>query len=226
MEIYVSDSWIGMVDLHSQSLSVFEVKRSGILMVKCPPPYGQNPFTGHISLEDVYVPRQDGEYKEGRYGSQPWSSMRAHVLALGNQKDAGVFHAAQLSIEQQYETSWPIKSVSWIYGIFSNYGNSIGLPIAWLAGLAFALFVVYLIADAAVQIPGTNLANWKAIFSDGGWGQFWRALYLNPLGGMVGGTPPVEPSGVGWSIIHGGHRLISIVLIFLLLLGIRRRFRM
>jgi hypothetical protein len=232
-DLHLARSWVGRLDLTTHRFRHFQMNGGGLLLAESPPPYGANPFAGSVTFDKTYLPRKDGEYKGNLSGSQPWANMRSHLLALGNQKDAGLFHATQLAIEEQYEGWGAAKIVSWIYRICSDYGNSIARPAVLLAGSVLVFFVFYLLPGATVSGTEDTLQGWQLIFAQpGNLGQFLRAAHLsaspvlNPLGGVLGGLPAVEPSNLFMAIAHGIHRLVSIMLIFLLFLGIRRRFRM
>jgi len=82
------------------------------------------------------------------------------------------------------------------------------------------------------QTKPESCGGWmKSLCGDGIEGRIWRSLYLgfhpflHPLSGIVGGSI-VEPGTLAGYLIQTIQRLGSIILIFMFLLSVRRRFRL
>jgi hypothetical protein len=230
LKLEIDSTHIGEIDFLSGNVGSYSMTKGGLVSVGCPPPYEANPFRGPMILQNVKIRRQDGLYKGRMRGSQPWKNVAAHLADLGSLQSAGVFHSVTLSIERKYEKG-PLldRAISWCYEKFGDYGNSIARPAIWLFGLCVCLLVVYSLFDVASPSNGAVRANWtEQLFSHRLLRNGWLALQpiLNPFGAIVSTSPPVEPSNIIWYALHALYRLASLFLIFLMFLGIRRRFRL
>jgi hypothetical protein len=98
--------------------------------------------------------------------------------------------------------------------------------LSWLIYFAFDL------VSPSVILKAQSCVGWvEALCGDGAWARFWRTTYLsaqpvlNPLASIAGASVvmPGELAAYGYSIFH---RVLSLVLIFLALVAVRRRFRL
>jgi hypothetical protein len=154
------------------------------------------------------------------------------LVSLGNEWAAGVFHATEMSIRTRQDTSWLVRFIGIFYEDTCDFGNSIAKPFFWF-GVWFCLSVIiYWLLDSPSGVPNVEACRgWIESLCREGWsGRVWRSIYLgiqpmlNPLAGVVGGAPVVTPGLLAYlySIFH---RILSLVLIFLIIVAIRRRFR-
>src|SRR5205085_1636972 len=86
-----------------------------------------NPFYGDVDFVKVTISRRVN-YSSGR---QWLRNMRSKLMEKGNVEAAAIFRSAELSLARHIEP-WPNKIVSLIYELGSDFGHSIGRPLAWL----------------------------------------------------------------------------------------------
>lgn len=220
----------GVFTLRVEKNSIFNLTISGgyIWNIQCPAPYEDNPISGAVTIgKDVLFGTEkiDGAFAE----AQGYRNMRHHMLQLNNSLAANRFHAAELVVLRKTEDGWFTKFVSKSYELSSDYGNSIGRPIALLFGLAAIFTAATFQFDDPVLVGTTE--GWKTILDTPTlFGRLAKASVntlqstLNPLG-ILGYKSIVIPNN-GWFVFFSMiYNLISIVLITLTILAIRRRFR-
>lgn len=228
VDVRTTDTNIGSLDLSDFALRHFEMERGSLLNVQCPPPDGDNPFTGTVVFRNVFFPRDRKNYL--LEGAQPYRNLRHHLRSLENAQMANLLHSAELAVERQDDT-WPNRVISWLYELFSDFGSSALRPLLWLIGFVGVSFVWTYMSAGAVLASEEKLIGWQEIFlrKDCA-GDVLRSLYLafqpiaNPIG--IFGKDPILvarfPSLAIWLSIQG---MLSVVLIALTIFAIRRRFK-
>lgn len=228
--IKIENSHIGTLRVINANIPHFEMRGGSILNIECPPPWEESPFNGSVSLVDVFLPRDPKRYLIS--GPQPYRNLRAHLRSLENSQGAGLIHSAELAMERVTD-SRTNKLLSHAYEWFSDFGSSALRPLLWLLGLWFVTFVVIWVVDgAALAFDNTEYTGWRHVLvCNDVSGQFWRALVLSlqqlasPLT-ILGAKPLLVPKYwwlAVWSVIHS---LLSVVLLALGVLAVRRRFKM
>lgn len=229
-EIKMTDSQVGLLVLEPKSVRNFDISGGCIFNLDCPPPDGENPFTGSIMLNDVFFPRSTRTYPIS--GPQPYRNLRSHLSTLHNVAGTNVVHAAEQAIERETDTSWN-KILSYLYEMFSDFGSSPIRPIAWLVGLSlFSVLLIYLFDGADLAVETSAYRGWQTLLIDSGVsGRIARSFVLgfqpitNPLG-ILGTKTLLVPKSVGLSIWLGIQGLASAVFVALFILALRRRFKM
>jgi len=188
-------------------------------------------IVGNARFEQVFTPRGSSWYKQGDAADQ-WAQAKRELVATGNEWAAGIFHAAEMSIRTKQDASCIIRFIGGFYEDACDFGNSIARPVLW-SGVVFILaFITYWLLDSPFDAPNVDACRgWIEGLCREGWsGRLSRAFYLgiqpmlNPLAGIVG--VPVMIPGFPAYVYSIFHRILSFVLIFLMIVAIRRRFRL
>ncbi len=229
--VIFQNSWIYLFLINQKSFSSLKFLGGGILGLECPNPSSVNPFVGSVVFSDVKLAINSQLYPIE--GAQPYRNMRFHLNSLQNGPAAAVFHSAEQGIERETETL-PNRFFSWLYSIFSDYGASPGLPLAWLA--VVWLFTAFLLLITGTVAGGQEHAvGWLTVlFEEGCWSKFLRAAILGAqplswIGGLVSSgakgivIAPVHWWMQAWLVIDG---ILSGVLLALFIFALRRRFKM
>ena len=183
----------------------------------------ESAFVGDVWFRRVRLPTN-----AARHGEQWLRDTRAALNARNNFVAAGIFHASELALSRRREPT--INQVaSWVYQAGSDFGNSIGRPIAWFSGVLALIFAIAFVVGTTAD-PGA--AGWqKALQGDGERAQILRAgVYsaqsiFNPLNLFV---PKPLVSVAHWAAALAGFALgvVGIVAVALFLLSLRRRFKL
>jgi hypothetical protein len=121
--------------------------------------------------------------------------------------------------------------VSWFYGLFSDYGNSIGRPVfllflSWWVGF----FTIAISEGARLAQPPEKYLHWKAALSgSSAQSDFLRIVLLSlepvlPLS-LFRREPLVEAATPLLAFLQSVQSYLSALLLLLLVLAIRRKFR-
>lgn len=228
--ITLINSQIGTLAIRSASIYDFDMRGGSILDVECRPPWEASPFVGSVSLVDVFLPRDPHNYLIK--GPQPYRNLRAHLRRLENSQGANLIHSAELAMERETDSNTN-KFLSHVYERFSDFGASALRPLVWLFAFWLVSFLaIYSVDGAALALPSGEYTGWRAVLAcEDRTGEVWRALVLSlqqmasPLT-VLGAKPLLVPKHwplVVWSVIHS---LLSVVLLALFILAVRRRFKM
>ncbi|MFM7630703.1 MAG: pentapeptide repeat-containing protein [Alphaproteobacteria bacterium] len=128
-----------------------------------------------------------------------------------------------------------------LYGWFSNYGRGIGRPFVWLAGLCLLSMVCYWVladGDGRVLSKDRLFALTYGVLPDVNWRVWDNALLLS----LVNALPPLGASSTAressLKALYGcdiptavhfiavGEGILGLILLFLIALGLRNRFRL
>ena len=226
----LGNCWIGNLSLERNSFASFRMKGGGILDLSCPTPPGNNPFMGPVRIDrDVFAP-STRDY--GLQTAQPYSSLKLHLLNLGNVSAASIFQRAELTFERQDDTPTN-KVLGFLYWLGSDYGTSTGRPLLWVAAFYAAASALLISLDAILPPDVGELDNlgWRSILTDGGWGgRITRgALYsfqaiFNPLG-IFGSRSLLTVSDWWVALVASGLCFLATLSLALFVLALRRRFR-
>lgn len=221
---------VGTLGLNNASVQHFDMRGGCILDIECHPPWEKSPFTGSVSIVDVFLPRDPKKYLIKT--PQPYRNLRAHLRRLENSQGSNLIHSAELAIERVADNKTN-KLLSHLYEQFSDFGSSALRPLVWLSLLWLVSFIVIFISDgAALAFVKEDYTGWRSLLTcTDTYGQVSRAAVLSfqqlasPLT-ILGAKPLLVPEYLWlavWSVIHG---LLSVVLIGLFVLAVRRRFKM
>lgn len=227
--VTIENCRVGTLTLTPHSIGHYEMRGGCILNIDSPPPGDKNPFTGSVSLLNVFLPRDTRHYL--LRGPQPYRNLRAHLRSLENAQTANLVHAAEMAVERETDTKMN-NFFSVLYELLSDFGSSALRPILWLTGLLILSSVVFYAFDGAHVARSDNLVGWRCVLLQSDqWGRAWRAVVMalqpitSPLS-IFGARGLLVPNSISlaiWSVIQG---VLSITFIALFLLAIRRRFKM
>lgn len=223
VDLRLQDCWIGRLFLGKSSIRHLFIERSIVRSLECPSPDEENPFTG-----SVWFPK-DAFSTRGKLfkGSQPYSSLRAHLERLQNVPLANLMRTLELRAERNKDRGLN-RVWNCLYDVCANYGYSPGRPLA--VAVAFYVMTVVALAlwDGGVLVrPTDRYAGWQHTLTEG---PVQRSLYLplqsflSPLGVfprnlIVAATVP----GKILLLIQG---IATYLLIGMTALGIRKRFKL
>jgi hypothetical protein len=231
IDLLLENTWIGWLDFSGCKLSSAQLLSGGLLSIHCPLADEPNPFRGSVNIgRKFYLPRKDSEYKNTAFGHLPWTSLRMHLAAVGNLAAAGRAHSVELRFERA-TAPLPTRVVSWFYSVLSDYGNSIGRPISLLFLSWYIGFLIIAISEGAklAQTPEKYL-HWRAALADSSpQFDFLRMALLSiqpvlPLG-LFQREPLVEAATPWLASIQSVQSYLSALLLLLLALAVRRKFR-
>lgn len=229
--VVLLNSWVGNLTLYPKCNQHFEMTGGGIFNIDCPPPDGENPFMGSVIFgRDVFLPRSTEHYPIE--GPQPYRNLQAHLVKLQNNPAVSFIRAAEQAIERETDTSFN-KFLSYLYQWFSNYGSSTFRPLVWLIALfVFNSLLIYCTDGSARVFPDDFYVGWReSLLDPDAGGRVSRATLLalqstlNPFGIFGARAMVVAETGL-LNIWLGFSGLFSAVLIALLILALRRRFKM
>jgi hypothetical protein len=182
-------------------------------------------FVGDVWLHDLELS------KDPKHHDVQWlRDARIALNARSNFVAAGVFHASELALSREREPCIN-RVASLVYQAFSNYGNSIGLPIAWFFGVLAAIFALALATGtAAATDPAAG--GWHTTLNGKGLlAQMLRAaIYalqsvFNPLN-LIVPKPLVTVSHWGAALATFLLGIVGIAAFALFVLSLRRRFKL
>ncbi len=204
------------------------------------------PFLGRVTIKNLHLPRNIEEAKPGGGDDDraklvyEFRNMRMYLSKKGDVLPAGIFHAAELALERVDENAVS-KTFSWLYEKLSDYGNSVSKPLWWLFASWLVLFVSCVVPDmigyaSSVVVDGCYHASDPSLALIG-WREdlcrsfVWRSLAypfyatLNPMNILVI-HPLMTSASMLWAIFHLFISLFGTVNLALLVLALRRRFKL
>lgn len=203
-----------------------------VLNIQVAAPGNSNPLTGSVNFSNTFFPRNKFEYLLA--SAQPYRNMRHHLRAIENGHMANLFHSAELAVERA-DDSLLNKCISYAYEWLSDFGSSALRPLLWWLALYTCTVAVIFYSDGAVKgfENNDNFQGWREalIGNTPYYSDLLRANYLslrsmiNPLG-LFGMKELIIPAH-GWLVTTLSFiGLMSVSLITLFILAIRRRFKM
>ena len=219
---------VGELRLNSGALSELNTRNCLIGKITCPVPTLENPFKGPVSLTGTRFSNLPLLMSD----VQQYRNLRYHLSSLENTLAEGIVHSKVLRMERA-EQDVVNRIISYLYQIFSDFGNSTVRPLVWLFATTLASCLLVYFADGAVQTADSGAyIGWRnSITERGEVGRITRSMLLgtqslvNPLG-IFSYRSLVVPSNnwIAGSILFQG--ILSPVLLFLFIFALRRRFKM
>lgn len=200
-----------------------------VLNIQVVAPGNSNPLTGSVNFSNTFFPRNKFEYLLA--SAQPYRNMRHHLRAIENGHMANLFHSAELAVERADDPFFN-KLLSYLYEKLSDFGSSALLPLTYWFGLLIVTAMVVYIFDGAVPAFEDDkgvYTGWRQGLIEGS--EFTKALYLsfrsmiNPLG-LFGTKELLIPANGKLVMLLSLVGLISVTLLTLFILAVRRRFKM
>lgn len=224
----IENTNIGTIKVEHNAVAHLDMRGGCILNLECPPPGTENPFTGSVSLSNVFLPRCTEKYL--LEGPQPYRNLRYHLRSLENAQTANLVHAAELAVERKTDTKTN-KLLSMLYELFSDFGSSTLRPLVWLGALlVFSALIIYT-RDGAV-LTDQMYAGWQSVLQEQNHeGRVLRSAVMalepviSPLS-IFTSKALLVPKDVWMAIWSGFQRIFSVIFIALFVLAVRRRFKM
>ncbi|WP_045447854.1 hypothetical protein [Tepidicaulis marinus] len=233
LKLEIEEAHIGFLSLAANSVTDFRVRGGSILNMSIPNPHAGLPFTGSVSFQSVFFPKNTKVY--GLSGAQPYRNMRAHLASLQNGPGVSLFHSLEMAVERE-ELSYFDAMVSWFYGFSSNYGASAGRSLLILLGVWAASILLLCAVDGAVIANGAcddPRGIQQAVCSPEVAGSLSRSaiLSLQPLtlfGNLLGVGRSVTIVASNWwvQIFLVFEGLVATTLLALSVFALRRKFRL
>jgi hypothetical protein len=228
LRIKIENSGIFTLKMEKESIFNLTMAASYIWNIQCP--HENNPISGTVNIgEDVsFGTKQiNGAFAE----KQGYQNMRHHMMKLNNPLAAYKFHEIELRTERNADKFLTNKIVSYLYDLFSVYGNSILRPVLWFI-LFFLIFTFLTIHYGnPIWVNEVSPQGWMKIFCEDSYTSDVSKAFtytaqntLNPLGILGYKNMFVLQNGF-IATINILYNLISITLITLIVLAIRKKFR-
>jgi hypothetical protein len=222
-----NNCWIAKMHLGPLAIFNLNIKSGGIYSFTCAPPDGENPFTGTVTIADVYFPTSQ-KATTLFPGAQQYRNLRSHFEKLNNGAAAGLMRAKELASNREHENgvTWLF---SWMYYIASNYGLRPAQPLA-------IAFIFYLMAVGGIYSwdnggrinKSTNkLKGWELSLK---YDKCKRSFILpaqsmlNPVGAFRQNQILI-PNTFGWKITLLVYGFFSDGLILFFILSLRKHFK-
>jgi len=229
----IQDSQIGRLKLGTNGkIGALAIKNSSILDFVTPTAGESNPFSAGVTIgRDVWMPTTTRGMMLS--DAQTYRNVRHHLRAIDNSHAADFFHALEMRTEREHDSFGNIL-ISYLYEWFSNFGGSYVRPIILLVCLSLITFSIVFATGGAVlgyDQSSSVYSGWRSYLLSGDNVQAWRAAYiaiesaLNPVG-LFNSRPLVLANSGASAIWVAVARVLSVVLVTLSVLAIRRRFRM
>lgn len=224
-QIRIEDCVIGNLVFDIGTISGLDIADSCILHITTSSEVAtKNPFHGNVLIRDTWLARDPRDHA-GRISDL--RQIRTHLSSINNFAAAGIFHAAELSLERKHIKRWlsARKFVSWIYEVLSDYGNSISRPLIFLAVFYVVMWLIVFATDNVVTTSG--LVGWQTHLCTS---RPLRAFaypilaIFNPVG--VFGKPILIAGSWLSSLILTALAFIGTMCVGLMFVGIRRRFKL
>ena len=195
------------------------------------------------TFENVTWPKRIHKKQSPYDAARAWARLRVEMSRLHKYEDELFFFAKELEARAHDKRNerWPKRLLYCIY-LALGAGRSVATPLVWLAGLNFFLFPIYWRATAAIQ--GRKASLWD-ILCDTAILNIPADVVSFTLGNalpFIGGFTPERPDlyqrlfaragsqeidvPLWLEIVAISHQLASVVLLFMIGLALRNRFRM
>ncbi|GJL49772.1 MAG: hypothetical protein NPIRA01_09990 [Nitrospirales bacterium] len=174
----------------------------------------------------VFPPRQNFKDVTSEGAAQAYRTLKlAMEQTRSRQEEAMFFALEQASHRAQKTTPWSIQILSFLYEKAANYGESFLRPLGWLAMTTFIFIILYCV----FSYDPTNKI-WHLMESV----QFAMEQLVRPFSAWLpnGGIAIKAILGnkssavLGLQILSTAQALVSLSLITLFILAVRRRFRL
>ncbi|MEM8833808.1 MAG: hypothetical protein AAGB32_04630, partial [Pseudomonadota bacterium] len=160
-----------------------------------------------------------------------FANMRFHLDKSQNVEAALIFNRAHMKMERQYLKPFP-AIMSWLYGVFTDYGNSISRPL-WYIFIASLVSIFLFLPPNNLELKSNENNTWvekindqciknNRCFNRASW--YSVEPVFNPLGVVVGSNK-FSPTNITLVYLNALHRIFLITMLFFFFLALRRRFR-
>lgn len=232
--VFLKNTYIKTIRLpQGANIRRIDMRNGCVLNIDCPLPNKENPFGGPVWFGNVFFPRTT-KNKHYLTDPQPYRNMRYFLNAIGNHRMAHLFNACILALEREDERSWINNCFTRSYDILSDFGLSVVRPLGWLLFITVTSFIALWVSCGAVPVSSAEelYSGWRGGLDEyTSQGNLLRAFYLslqpivNPLG-IFSYKPIVLPANTFIAALLIIQALLSVTLIALLIVALRRRFRM
>lgn len=211
---------VGNLRLQGHCLIDFHVTRRSRLF-ELEFPSGQNPFIRNVIISGSRFSRNGAFLSD----AQEYRNARSFLLALGNTPAAGIFLSPELIADRHSEPPTN-RTISHIYQALSDFGNSISRPLLWWVGSGLLFAYLYWLqgSPSPAHVDIYALTRTDTVGEVARSGILALASMVDPLG-FANLSGLVKETSLAMICTHVAHRLISIILVALTLLAIRRRFK-
>jgi len=223
--VTLKNCWVAKIEFRKKSINNLNVEAGWICEVICPPPDGDNPFTGSVNFSNVSFPTST-KGTNLFHGPQQYRNLRSHFEKLNNGSSAGLMRANELASNHENEQGVSLL-FSWFYGLASNFGMSPGKPL-WNAFRLYLVAVVFILLwdgggptdhrmDSAGWASNLNRLERSAILP--------LQSILNPVGAFRQNQVlfPETKLGKVWIIVNG---FLCDGLLLFFILGLRKHFKL
>lgn len=197
----------------------------------CPLDLRRTKLTHGVVLHDVhcdYVKQSDWLWRNKAadpQDSQRFRRLKELALSEANHAKALEFNAQELRSQRRHETGWLQDFLQFFYMLLSDYGRSVARPLVAL-GVATGLFAaLYAQLSTNSKTPSFTDALPAALTYSGGnmfaFVPIGRSALEQSRADLFGDMVPYE---LLW--IAGSQSVLSVILLFLLGLGLRNMFRL
>jgi len=223
--VTLKNCWVAKIEFTKKSTKNLNVEAGWICEVICPPPDGDNPFTGSVNFSNVSFPTST-KGTNLFHGPQQYRNLRSHFEKLNNSSSAGLMRANELASNHENEQGVSLL-FSWFYGLASNFGLSPGKPL-WNAFRLYLVAVVFILLwdgggptdhrmDSAGWASNLNRLERSAILP--------LQSILNPVGAFRQNQVlfPETELGKVWIVVNG---FLCDGLLLFFILGLRKHFKL
>ena len=225
IDLKFKNCWIKKIWLAPKSVNDFIFESGGIYSVICPPPDGENPFTGTITLSDVYFPTS--RKKTSLFpGPQQYRNLRSHLEKLNNGNASSLMRAKELASNREEEKGislWFSRLYWWV----SNYGLSPGRPLIAIVIFYFMTVVgIYGLDGGAITKNPYKLKGWETSLKEKGIRSVILPVQsmLNPVGAFRQNQILIPNTAWG-KIVLVAYGFISDGLLLFFILSLRKHFK-
>jgi hypothetical protein len=227
-DVVVEDCWFRILECRSDNYSFGMLRcwRGGILDLRL---VGGGNFRDAVFsrtwVPRFRLPRETFDVAGHRY-------LRTRFASENNSLAAGVFHAAELSMERPNDPSWMNRLVGLVYELGCDYGNRSVRPVGRFLLVFLALGLFAFAGDiGVVAMEPKELFGWQKGLDGTSLGA--RVLRSAVLAGQALFNPlnvfakPLVITKEPWQVlVLGFGSLLSILSIAMFFISVRRRFRL
>jgi hypothetical protein len=227
-DVVIEDCWFRVLECHSNgpSFGRLRIWRGGILDLRL---VGEGRFRDAVFVR-TWVPRfrLPGE----TFDVASHRELRAQFTSENDSLAAGVFHAAELSMERPNDPSRMNWLVGLVYELGCDYGNRTFRPVGWLLFVFLVLGAFAFFCDIGVlAMNEKELFGWqKHLHGNGCAPRLLRSAVLavqalgNPL--SLFAKPLVIAKEPWQALVLMSGSVVGILAIAMFFISVRRRFRL
>ena len=186
-------------------------------------------FHNCILHQDTVFPGEENFQDRSGKAAPAYRTLKLAMEQLRARDEEAMFHALELECRRKHpDTPLSVKVFSLLYEWAADYGRSFMRPLCRLLGFYGVFFLIYLAAFTSNPVPWDIPITWDIA---AGVGRFTVAQVVRPFSaltlteGVTVGSESVEVS-LGLACLAAIQSVLSLGLIALFILALRRRFRM